>query len=570
MSSYRTTSRFFALVAGGVLAASCASAGSTGTAAPTGPQAAPAVTVGPAPAPPATVPPLAAGETHSPRWWALDMERDGVRGISLDRAYAELLAGKRPRRSVVVAVIDGGTDPAHEDLKSVLWTHAGETAGNGRDDDNNGYVDDVVGWNYIGGAGGSVGRDTYEVVRLYARDSVRFAGKTLANIAPGEMSAFQTYQEIRAEFMELRSDNEEQLMQVENIGEAMAFANGILKPLVGNDSLTMARVAAMRPTARDAQQAQQIFLQLAAAGITQKVLDEELERLKASKDFQLNPAFDPRPIVGDNYADKTQRNYGNADVKGPDAVHGTHVAGIIAAQRGNNVGIDGVAWGAQIMVVRAVPDGDERDKDVANAIRYAADNGANVINMSFGKGWSPEKAVVDEAVKYAMSKGVLMVHGAGNDGENLAENDNFPNRVYATGDTAALWIEVGASSWEKGVDSLAAPFSNYGKAEVDVFAPGVDIRSTTPDNGYEELSGTSMASPVVAGVAALVMAYFPELTAAQVKRILLDSSTKITDRVLRPGDGQMVPFADLSRTGGIVNVYRALQMAQQMTGRPPE
>jgi len=233
--------------------------------------------------------------------------------------------------------------------------------------------------------------------------------------------------------------------------------------------------------------------------------------------------------------------------------------------------VDGVATAVRLMSVRTVPDGDERDKDVANAIRYAVDNGAHIINMSFGKAYSPRKDVVDEAVRYAESRGVLMVHGAGNDGDDVSKDPDFPTPFYVAGGggRAQTWIDVGASSW-KGRDSLAASFSNWG-AQVDVFAPGVDILSTTPGGGYKRESGTSMAAPVVSGLAALLMAYYPQLTAADVKRIILESATrKGTQRVVRPGsEGDLVPFSSLSATGGIVNAYNAVRMAEQMSATRP-
>jgi len=218
-----------------------------------------------------------------------------------------------------------------------------------------------------------------------------------------------------------------------------------------------------------------------------------------------------------------------------------------------------------------VPDGDERDKDVANGIRYAVDNGAQIINMSFGKGFSPDKRAVDEAVKYAESKGVLLVHAAGNDGEDLATAPNFPHATYLDGGRAKNWIEVGASSWQGG-DQLAASFSNYGRAQVDLFAPGVDILSTVPGGGYERNSGTSMAAPVVSGVAALLMSYFPQLTATDVKRILIESAARYPDMmVARPGgkEGDTVRFGDLSVTGGVVDAYAAVRAAMAIGRNTP-
>src|SRR5690606_15276805 len=268
----------------------------------------------------------------------------------------------------------------------------------------------------------------------------------------------------------------------------------------------------------------------------------------------------------DTYANTAERVYGNADVVGPDASHGTGVAGIVAAERRNNIGVDGIASNTRIMVVRTVPNGDERDKDVANAIRYAVDNGAHIINMSFGKGYSPSKQVDDAAVRYAQERGVLLVHAAGNDAKDLATEPNYPNRYFMSGDTATLWIEVGASAW-RGRGQLASDFSNYGARQVDVFAPGSDITSSAPGNKYEAASGTSFAAPVVSGIAAMLMAYYPELTAADVRRIILESAVPFRDvMVIRPGtENEQVRFGDLSITGGIVNAYRAVQMAERMT-----
>lgn len=516
------------------------------------------------PAEPAAIPDApAAAPDH---WWLKDAASDGVVGTSVERAYRELLAGKQPRRTVVVGVIDSGIDTEHEDLRANIWVNEDEVPGNGRDDDGNGYVDDVHGWNFIGGPDGRhIDKDTYEVTRLYARDSVRFHGASHDTLSPAARADYQRYQEVRQAYIKERQEAQEILQQIRMISTTMDRVYAILRQHLGTDSLTVERVSAITSPRQDVQQARAVFLQLASNGITPEVLEEERQKLEDLEKYGLNPAFNPRPLVGDDTTKLAELGYGNGDVRGPDAMHGTHVAGIIAALRGNGIGIDGIAPDVRIMVIRAVPDGDERDKDVANAIRYAVDNGAHIINMSFGKSWSPHKEAVDAAVRYAEEKGVLLVHGAGNDAEDLRSAPNFPNRYYLDGDSARLWIEVGASSWQ-GRDRLAASFSNYGAGRVDVFAPGVDIRSTVPDNGYRDLSGTSMASPVVAGLAALIMAYYPELDAADVRRVILESATRYADQtVVPPGeqDGS-VRFGDLSTTGGVVNAYAAIQMAERL------
>jgi cell wall-associated protease len=308
------------------------------------------------------------------------------------------------------------------------------------------------------------------------------------------------------------------------------------------------------------------FLEDIAFGIEQ--LKEGVDYYRTAVEYGYNPDFDGRKIVGDDPNNLSEKGYGNNDVEGPDAQHGTHVAGIIGANRKNELGVKGIADNVRIMSVRAVPNGDERDKDVANAIIYAVDNGAQIINMSFGKSFSPQKEYVDKAVKYAESKGVLLIHAAGNDGRDLDSDYNYPNRKLAKDKEARNWLEVGASSW--GADeNFVGSFSNYGKKSVDVFAPGVQIFSTTPDNTYTELQGTSMACPATSGVAAVLMSYFPHLTPIQVKDIIRQSTRKFDGlKVSKPGSkgAEEIQFRDLSSSGGLVNVYEAVKLA--MTYKP--
>ncbi|HEX7242924.1 MAG TPA: S8 family peptidase, partial [Longimicrobiaceae bacterium] len=509
----------------------------------------------------------AAPGSRPENWWLLDPSADGFPGISAERAYREILAGKQPKRPTVLAIIDTGVDLEHEDLRANAWTNPRETAGNGRDDDGNGFVDDVHGWNFIGGPSGDVNEDTFEVTRIYADLRARCGSGGGGGAAPRSTGVpCARLPEIRRAYDSVAAQNRQQLQQVEQINTMVDGATEILRRAAGGDSLTAERVAAIPAMRADVAQAKLLYGQLLAAGISPRQVDDELEALRVRVNYGLNLEFDPRSVVGDDPAKPTERGYGNPRVRGPDADHGTHVAGIAGAVRGNGIGVDGVASPVRIMALRVVPNGDERDKDVANAIRYAADNGAHVINMSFGKSHSPQKRLVDDAVRYADSKGVLMVHAAGNDGSDLAVSGNFPNRYYEGGGEARNWIEVGASSYR--ADSLAASFSNYGRTQVDVFAPGVDIRSTYPDNRYEDNQGTSMSSPVVAGLAALILAYYPELSAGDVRQVILESATRYTSQsTVRPGsEDQAVPFGGLSATGAVVNAYEALRLAEQRAG----
>lgn len=531
----------------------------------------------PASAPPAPAPAPKPAETRAPApapepvireapldWHLLDAATDSFPGISLLRAERELLKDRKPARTVLVAVIDNGIDTAHAALRSRLWMNPKETPGNNKDDDNNGYADDVYGWNMIGARDGrNIDKDTYEVARLAhacmdssARDGV--PAKVLDRCP-----------DITAHLNKKRVEAEQILGQVNQIDQVMSRIMPYLRRATGKDTPTVVTVQAIRTSNDTIKQARQIFLQLAANGIDADEIAEAKKVYSGQLQYGYNPSFDPRPIVGDNYPDTTDRRYGNRDVTAAGAEHGTHVAGIIGAVRGPADSGLGIAQSVTLMAVRAVPDGDERDKDIANAIRYAVDNSAQIINMSFGKPYSPYKPLVDAAIRYADSKGVLMIHGAGNDAENVDTDESYPTPVYADGGRARLWIDVGASSWKAG-DSLVASFSNYGKSLVDVFAPGVDIYSTVPGGAFKKMDGTSMASPVVAGLAAMLMSYFPDLTAADVRRIILESATRMPDlMVVRPGEGGgSVRFGDLSSTGGIVNAYQAVRMALSYRTQP--
>lgn len=544
-----------------VLLAVALAACSSGPTSPASPVPAP-----PPPPPPEreVTPPPAVADTvpaaplfrEAARDWHLEDPSEGAPGIGAARAYRELLANRQPQRTVVVAVIDGGVDTTHVDLHANLWSNEDEVAGNGTDDDSNGYADDVRGWNFIGGGmGEDVHWDTFEVTRLHAQ------------CLSGALTDAARCEQIAEDFSARRDEASATLQQIQMIDGALSQIMPVLRSAVAPDSLTAQSVNALQASSPQLQQAKQLYLQLAANGITPAIIEEARGQYQTQLEYNLNTDFDPRSIVGDDYGNKDERTYGNADPAGPDAKHGTHVAGIIGAVRGNGEGIDGVASGVRIMSVRTVPDGDERDKDVANAIRYAVDNGAQIINMSFGKDYSPFKSAVDEAIRYADENGVLMIHAAGNDGKNTDVEPNFPTPYYDNGGRAQLWIEVGASSW-RGADTLATSFSNYGAERVDVFAPGEAITSTVPGGGYEPQDGTSMAAPVVSGLAALIMAYYPSLSAADVKQIILDSATPhADDTAIRPGDGTHVRFGTLSVTGGIVNAYEALKLAAQRAAK---
>ncbi len=512
---------------------------------------------------------LAQGQAIEPPkdWFLRDPEQDQLQGVSVTKVY-ETLAGQ-PSRTVIVAVVDSGVDIEHEDLKSVIWINEDEIPGNKIDDDKNGYIDDVNGWNFIGGPTGNVNEDTYELTREYVRLKKKFENVKDGKIPKKQKADYEQYQTIKDKYEKLKAKNEQQYGLYKNLQTNVFLSVDTLKAILKTDSLTQESLQEFTTTDPSLLFAKGFLLNMYKNIGPEESIDDLLAQLQEAVDYfgvivkyGYNENFDSRIIIGDNYSNPNERNYGNNDVKGPDPEHGTHVAGIIAADRKNTIGINGIADNVRIMSVRTVPNGDERDKDVANAIYYAVDNGAKIINMSFGKSFSPQKAVVDKAVKYAEQKGVLLIHAAGNDGENLEEKKNFPSRYYSDNKEAKNWLEIGASAW--GSDqNFVGSFSNYGKKSVDFFAPGVEIYSTTPGNTYKNQSGTSMACPTTAGVAALLMSYFPELTSLEVKDILKKSTRKFDNlEVVTPGGSGNIKFSELSNTGGLVNAYEAVKMAQ--------
>jgi subtilisin family serine protease len=402
------------------------------------------------------------------------------------------------------------------------------------------------------------------MVRIIRRDKPHYDSLTEATVPVKERAGWEAYHKMVASLDEQMESSRKSL---EGIGRFKKILDGVVAR-IGKDTPTLADFEKYIPLDAAETQIRNVMVgALKENGDFTHFMKEDLggaiDHFRTKVDYQLNLAFDPRPIVGDDYNNGRERFYGNADVTGPDADHGTHVSGIIGAVRDNAIGIKGVADHVRIMVLRVVPDGDERDKDVANGIRYAADNGARVINMSFGKGYSWDKRLVDDAVKYALSKDVLIVHAAGNDGSDLEKEKNYPVRIYADNSGAAdAWIEVGASGF---IDdsTLVASFSNFGRSLVDVFAPGVNIYSTTPGSHYANHDGTSMAAPVVTGLAALIREYYPRLTAVQVKDIIMRSVSRPDHPVTVKEDGvpQQVSLSTICVSGGIVNAYQALLLA---------
>lgn len=508
-------------------------------------------------------------DTQLKHWNQSDLLLDTIPGMSVDRAYEELLKHRRGK-TVVVAVVDSGIDINHEDLKGNIWKNPNERL-NGKDDDNNGYIDDIHGWNFLG----DIVAENMEFVRIIRDNRSRFENVNPQTLSVKDKELYNMYTAAKAEYDKEIKENTQKLQQYEPILQQVTQAHNFATKRLGKPTYTSKELLGLEAQSEQEQAFKQMLMQMygnVAEGETMvnfvEGFDEYVSSLKNRQATHYNFDLNARKKLNDNIKSLSDKYYGNNKVGGPDpklkdAKHGTHVAGIIAANRNNKIGAKGIAKNVKIMAIRAVPDGDEYDKDIALAIRYAVDNGAKVINTSFGKYFSTNPEWVREAIIYAASKDVLIVNAAGNDAKDMDKINVYPNdQTLTIPEISDNFLTVGALNYEYG-SQLVASFSNYGKTNVDVFAPGVKIYSTTPLNTYEFLQGTSMAAPSVAGVAAVIRSYFPNLKAAQVKKVIMDSGNYTKARVIL-GDQAGVPFEKSSKSGKMVNLYNAILLAQKL------
>lgn len=514
-------------------------------------------------------------EDEMQSWSSADLEKDSIPGLSIEKAY-QFLEGKKGVK-VIVAIADSGVDIEHEDLKDVAWVNPKEIAGNNKDDDNNGYMDDIYGWNFLGSKDGRiVTADQLEITRIVKKGNDKFGEKKASEITEIDKVEFHQYLKLKKEYEDSAAKNNEEIIYLTETLERLNEIEAnfiVVRKFIGKEIFTLEDLQASKPTSislatKIADVYSLLEREMTEAEIAtyrKEVLEikENQENLQKGYDLNLNT----RQSMGDDLYDINDKYYGNNNTIGSKKLemHGTHVAGIVAASRNNNKGVNGVANNVQIMTVRVVPGGDEHDKDVALGIRYAVDNGAKIINTSFGKRFSPNKKWVYEAIKYAAEKDVLIVNAAGNDSKNVDARQTYPSDTKdMSNEFVDNMITIGASSLSYN-ENLVADFSNYGKINVDVFAPGVAIYSTVPKDKYKSISGTSMAAPAVAGVAALIRSYYPKLSASQVKHILMNSGMSINFEVIKPGTSdEKVSFTELSVSGRIVNAYNALKMANRM------
>jgi len=488
---------------------------------------------------------LSFNDSVKSNWQNLDLETDSIPGMSVDRAYNELLNGLKPKK-VIVAVIDSGIDIDHEDLDGLIWKNVDEIPNNNVDDDKNGYIDDMFGWNFLGESY----NETLEMSRLVRDNKINHP----------------QYENAKITVLDKLSEAEENLKLYSPILNNYKIADSIILNYLKKDSYLIDEIKGLESADELVVKAKEFILYSDSFDLNLDRLERLVNQYYDFVNYYYNVEFNGRDILGDDVYDLLDQDYGDPNVKHSrnSESHGTHVSGIIAANRNNNIGMKGINNSVEIMPIRAVPNGDEYDKDISLAIRYAVDNGAQIINMSFGKSFSSNPEWVYDAIRYAEKNNVLIVHAAGNDDKDLDKIDdkNFPNDHKYELEFTNNYISVGASTINYN-EGLVAYFSNYGQKNVDIYAPGYQIYSLLPGNKYDFKSGTSMAAPAVSGVASLILSYFPKTSARNLKKIILESGLEFNFNVEH--DGEDISFGNLSRTGKVINAYNALILA---SGKP--
>lgn len=520
-------------------------------------------------------------------WYLQASDSTSYLSIDVDNAYTTLLKNLQPS-PVIVAVLDTGLETDHEDIVDRVWVNTREIPDNGIDDDQNGYIDDINGWNFLGNEKGEIlYKDSKVEARIYAKYDYKYHDAKMGALNKYDKKEYDLYIKARRILEAEREAAQTSLAELEESSYAVHLLLDIVENALDTNELNLENLNTLKKLDDEKTNIAISFLEElysingylpSLEELSELLLDDLETEAKGYKDqleFRYNPDYDPRELIGDDYANMNDRIYGNAIVNTSGSFHGNHVSGTIIANRNNDIGIKGIANDmVKVMAVRTLANGDERDKDVANAIRYAVDNGASVINMSFGKNFSLHKQTVDDAVRYAEKNDVLIVHGSGNDGRDTDQTPCYPNDKFVKPKgflfwrkkEASNWIEVGASSYSND-ENAVAQFSNYGQKSVDVFAPGVYIYSTALDNEYRIAQGTSMASPMVSGLAAVLRSYFPTLSAKQVKEVIMKSGKPLNHDVYRPNSDELVPLSTLSVSGRIINMKNAIELALKTKGK---
>jgi subtilisin family serine protease len=539
-----------------------------------------------------------AGYAQNENWHHLAPE-DGVFGAAIERAHAAAReSGLRPaRRPITIALIGGGIDISHKAISDIIWVNRRERRINGRDNDRNGWIDDRHGWNFLGNDTMTINslstmgdreflrlKDKYNHF-LFVEDGIAYMfddelGALVETEPPADMEEFEYFLRVVTE-SELAETNRGVMLAkavvwyIREIGHSMRMAYPE-RVLTRTDFGEFVRAQQSTTAMQDALFAfiDLMFMSantedwntMAAFADTEFIPIQELRHERAmARRFPRE-----RELIGDDPNDLNDKGYGNNNLLANNALRNTMIAGIIGAGGGQSE-IRGITNNVQIMTLRIEADfGEPYMKDMALAIRYAVEQGADIIQLGATNRLFPrhQSHWVEEALRYAEQRNVLVVIPVRDLSSNLDDFPFYPNRNLSTG-TLSNIITVAAS------DSLGNPFlwANFSETELDIFAPGVEIKSAMPGNRYAIDSGSAYAAAMVTGVAAFIKNYFPQITPAQMRQLLIDTVTDRSDaeveKQYRATAGSMrgriatdlFLFSDLCVSGGILNAERAIKEA---------
>ncbi len=504
-------------------------------------------------------------------WHHQDLKEDSIPGVSLNKAYKELLKDKKGQE-IIVAVLDSGFDINHEDLKDNIWVNKDENPNNNIDDDKNGYIDDIHGWNFLGNKNGeNIIYSNFEFVRFIRKYKPYFKDRDTTNFSINDRELFKTYKKALIDYKSNITELEDDKKYIVKFERDQNKAKQVLLNYFPDGNYTVEDIYKI-DVKGDEELKKHLINRIKALyhNLDDLWIMSFKKDITSRENYKLDLKYDSRQIIEDNLENINNKYYGNNDIIGDLTIesHGTNVSGLIAANRNNDIGIKGISNNIKIMPLRVIPQGDEYDKDIALAMRYAVDNGAKIINMSFGKEYSMNTKLVLDAIKYADKNHVLIVSAAGNEALDIDVNNYYPNDCILNTKTevANNFIKVGSTSHNLD-NTIYSSFSNYGKMNVDLFAPGDNIHTTSPKNKYETNGGTSFSSPIVSGIAALTWSHYPKITVSEMKKILIQSGNSYNIEVeieQQDGTKKMVPFSELSKSGKIVNAYNALLMAEEI------
>ena len=479
-------------------------------------------------------------------------------GADINVPEAWKLTGGSP--SIIVAIVDEGVKYTHPDLAANMWVNPNPSPEFGNQD--------IHGWNFLGNAvGESLRRAGTEPFREYKRLRPRFKDADTSRLTLSAKAEYAYYKQMERA---ARLDTYIKFTEYQRIrSDAFRICDSLMRLKYGDRETTVADFQRLELADTTG-----LALPLSIAASTPVMFTPDMPwheavekidseyRLSAVRVASLDSLNDdPHIKLGNRPDDFRNFRYGN-NLIGDDPYHGTMVAGVIAACAAT---AGELPRPVKILSVRAIPEGDEYDRDVAAAIRYAVDNGAEVVNMSFGKYLSPHRDEVLAAMKYARSKDVLLVMASGNDGVNVDVRPIFPTCRDTKGRRLENQIVVGAST----PDGRVASFSNYGAENVDLLAPGENVRSTAPEGGYDTAQGTSIAAPIVSGVAAVLRSFYPDLSAREIREILIRTVTHFpADEMPVPGKSEtsrMIQGRQVCLGGGILNAQAAMKEASKIS-----